>query len=31
LECRTYQNSGGALDLQGPAPYSYFSATYLGA
>ena len=31
LECRTYQNSGGALDVQGPAPYSYFSATYLGA
>jgi hypothetical protein len=31
LECRTYQNSGGALDVQGPAPYSYFSAAYLGA
>ena len=31
VEMRTYQNSGGALNILNPEPYSYFSATYLGA
>ena len=31
IECRTYQNSGGAINILNPEPYSFFSATYLGA
>jgi hypothetical protein len=31
IECRTYQNSGGAINVLNPEPYSFFSATYLGA